>query len=387
MSRKLFTPSLVLILLFILAFIFRFEKFYFLKDDLKQFRDKSQAIELKGLVAKEPDIRINNTKLKLRVLPYSEYVLITTNNYPEYHYGDWLKIKGKLKTPEEYEGFNYKNYLKKDKILSVMYYPEIKILEKDQGNEIYAGILKIKEKLRSSVYRSLSSPQAELLAAMVLGDQSRLSEELKNNFNRTGITHIVAISGMNITIMAGILVFFFGLTLRLGWNRAFYLVLFITIFYIVMIGAPASAVRAGIMAGIMLLGQKIGRPYFALRALFVAGAAMLLFNPLLLFFDVGFQLSFLAVLGIIYLFPIFDSFDSYLYKFAHSRLGGAKFIKNSRWQGPRQLVAMTLSAQVFTLPILVYNFGSVSLVSPIVNVLVVPLLPAILVFGFLGIFA
>ena len=179
---------------------------------------------------------------------------------------------------------------------------------------------------------------------------------------------------MNITIMAEILIFFFGLTLRLGWNRAFYLVLFITVFYIVMIGAPASAVRAGIMAGVLLLAQKTGRLYFAGRALLIAAAIMLIFNPLLLFYDVGFQLSFLAVLGIIYLFPIFDFHLS-------------RFLKNkgSRWF--RQILALTLSAQIFTLPILVYNFGSVSLISPLVNVLVVPLLPVILIFGFLGILA
>ncbi|KKS56452.1 MAG: internalization-related competence protein ComEC/Rec2 protein, partial [Parcubacteria group bacterium GW2011_GWA2_42_35] len=345
-----------------------------------QFRDTGKIFQFEGIVVGEPDKRLDNTKLKVRLLPYSEYVLITIGSYQEYFYGDKLKLKGKLQTPKEFEDFNYKNYLRKDKILSVMYEPKIEVIGKSDLLEevglprFYANILEIKEKLRISIYRSLASPQAELLAAMVLGDQSRLSQELKNNFSRTGITHIVAISGMNITIMAEILIFFFGLTLRLGWNRAFYLVLFITVFYVVMIGAPASAVRAGIMAGVLLLAQKTGRLYFAGRALLIAAAIMLIFNPLLLFYDVGFQLSFLAVLGIIYLFPIFDFHLSHFLK-----------NKGSRWF--RQILALTLSAQIFTLPILVYNFGSVSLISPLVNVLVVPLLPVILIFGFLGILA
>ena len=380
MAGKLFSLFWLAVLVAVLIFIFRLEQALSPQDRLRQFRDTGKIFQFEGIVVGEPDKRLDNTKLKVRLLPYSEYVLITIGSYQEYFYGDKLKLKGKLQTPKEFEDFNYKNYLRKDKILSVMYEPKIEVIGKSDLLEevglprFYANILEIKEKLRISIYRSLASPQAELLAAMVLGDQSRLSQELKNNFSRTGITHIVAISGMNITIMAEILIFFFGLTLRLGWNRAFYLVLFITVFYVVMIGAPASAVRAGIMAGVLLLAQKTGRLYFAGRALLIAAAIMLIFNPLLLFYDVGFQLSFLAVLGIIYLFPIFDFHLS-------------RFLKNkgSRWF--RQILALTLSAQIFTLPILVYNFGSVSLISPLVNVLVVPLLPVILIFGFLGILA
>ena len=380
MAGKLFSLFWLAVLVAVLIFIFRLEQALSPQDRLRQFRDTGKIFQFEGIVVGEPDKRLDNTKLKVRLLPYSEYVLITIGSYQEYFYGDKLKLKGKLQTPKEFEDFNYKNYLRKDKILSVMYEPKIEVIGKSDLLEevglprFYANILEIKEKLRISIYRSLASPQAELLAAMVLGDQSRLSQELKNNFSRTGITHIVAISGMNITIMAEILIFFFGLTLRLGWNRAFYLVLFITVFYVVMIGAPASAVRAGIMAGVLLLAQKTGRLYFAGRALLIAAAIMLIFNPLLLFYDVGFQLSFLAVLGIIYLFPIFDFHLSHFLK-----------NKGSRWF--RQILALTLSAQIFTLPILVYNFGSVSLISPLVNVLVVPLLPVILIFGFLGILA
>jgi len=380
MAGKLFSLFWLAVLVAVLIFVFRLEQALSPQDRLRQFRDTGKIFQFEGIVVGEPDKRLDNTKLKVRLLPYSEYVLITIGSYQEYFYGDKLKLKGKLQTPKEFEDFNYKNYLRKDKILSVMYEPKIEVIGKSDLLEevglprFYANILKIKEKLRISIYRSLASPQAELLAAMVLGDQSRLSQELKNNFSRTGITHIVAISGMNITIMAEILIFFFGLTLRLGWNRAFYLVLFITVFYVVMIGAPASAVRAGIMAGVLLLAQKTGRLYFAGRALLIAAAIMLIFNPLLLFYDVGFQLSFLAVLGIIYLFPIFDFHLSHFLK-----------NKGSRWF--RQILALTLSAQIFTLPILVYNFGSVSLISPLVNVLVVPLLPVILIFGFLGILA
>ncbi len=380
MAGKLFSLFWLAVLVAVLIFIFRLEQALSPQDRLRQFRDTGKIFQFEGIVVGEPDKRLDNTKLKVRLLPYSEYVLITIGSYQEYFYGDKLKLKGKLQTPKEFEDFNYKNYLRKDKILSVMYEPKIEVIGKSDLLEevglprFYANILEIKEKLRISIYRSLASPQAELLAAMVLGDQSRLSQELKNNFSRTGITHIVAISGMNITIMAEILIFFFGLALRLGWNRAFYLVLFITVFYVVMIGAPASAVRAGIMAGVLLLAQKTGRLYFAGRALLIAAAIMLIFNPLLLFYDVGFQLSFLAVLGIIYLFPIFDFHLSHFLK-----------NKGSRWF--RQILALTLSAQIFTLPILVYNFGSVSLISPLVNVLVVPLLPVILIFGFLGILA
>lgn len=161
-----------------------------------------------------------------------------------------------------------------------------------------------------------------------------------------------------------------GMALGLGRGRAFYFAIGLLTLFIIMVGLPASAVRAGIMGGLFLLAQKVGRPKAAFRTIVFAAALMLAFNPLLLRLDVGFQLSFLAVMGIIYLMP---SFQNWLKK-----------IPNIDIFPLRNLLSMTLTAQVFTLPILIYNFGYMSSVAPITNILIVPLLPFIMVLGFVS---
>ncbi len=170
---------------------------------------------------------------------------------------------------------------------------------------------------------------------------------------------------MNITIISA-LVLNFLLTLGFWRHQAFYLSITLIIFYILMIGAPASGIRAGIMAIIFLTAQYFGRYSSASRAIVFSASFMLFFNPLLLT-DIGFQLSFLAVMGLVYLQPIFMN----LLKKVPDKLE------------LRYSLASSLSAQVFTLPILIYNFGQVPLISPLVNLLIVPLLPLVTILGFL----
>ena len=137
-----------------------------------------------------------------------------------------------------------------------------------------------------------------------------------------------------------------------------------------MIGAPASATRAGVMAVILLLAQYLGRLSQATRAVIFAASLMLFLNPLLLKSDVGFQLSFLAVLGIIYFQPVLGKW--------------LRKVPDYKIFPVRATLSTTLSAQVFTMPVLLYNFGYVPLLSPLTNILIVPFLAplTILVFVF-----
>jgi len=354
-----------------------------MNNELRKYNDQEKIITLVGVIAKEPDIREKSVKLTVQPENINGKVLVTANRYPEYQYGDKLKIIGKLETPLEFEDFNYKDYLKKDGIYSVMDFSKIELIEKNQGNFIYAKILDFKDKLRESIYQNLSPPQSSILGAMILGDKSRMSgcsqkeieaakergEEclkLKEKLNITGVRHITAISGMHVTILSIILMqILIGLGLWRG--QAFYLTMALLILFIVMIGLPPSAIRAGIMGGLFLLAQYLGRLSASSRAIVFAATLMLVHNPLLLKLDVGFQLSFLAMMGIIYLVPIFQNLLPKVPDFFQ--------LKN--------IFALTLSAQIFTLPILIYNFGYVSAVAPIVNILVVSLLPFVILSGFI----
>lgn len=318
-----------------------------------------QDIILIGVVSKEPDVRETNIKLTIESENATGKILVTTSRYPEYQYGDKLKLSGKLEAPYVFDDFNYKEYLSKDGIYSVMYWPEIELIGAGHGNFVYANILQFKNKVRESFYQNLSPPQSSILGAIILGDKRKLSKELKEKLNIAGVRHITAISGMHIMIISGILMYSL-MALGLRRRKAFCFTLILLTLFIIMIGFPSSAVRAGIMGSLFLLAQTVGRPKSGSRAIVFAATFMVAVNPFILKLDVGFQLSFLAVMGIIYLMPLFQ-----------------KWLK-------LRILAMTLAAQVFTLPILIYNFGYVSLIAPITNIFVVPLLPFIMVFGFIS---
>ncbi len=351
-----------------------------MNDELRKYNDLNQNITLIGAVSNEPDIREKSIKLTINTkqltvnneqVDMGGKVLIVAWRYPEYNYGDKLKITGKLESPaEDIDGFNYRDYLKKDGIYSIVSWPEIELLEKGIPSSIwergYAKILQFKEKLRGSIYQNLSPPQSSILGAIILGDKRKLSDDLKEKLNIVGLRHITAISGLHVTILTSILM---AMLIGLGlWRQqAFWFSIILIALFIIMTGLQPSALRAGVMGGLLLLGQYLGRMSASSRSIAIAAALMLTCNPLLLKLDVGFQLSFLAMMGIIYLMPIFQNWLK----------------KIPATLQLRSILAMTLSAQVFTLPILIYNFGHLSLAAPITNVLIVPLLPFVMLSGFI----
>lgn len=372
LNKKLIKIWPIFILIaFISLGVLRTDKALNSKDELKDFRDTEKSILIEGIIKGESDIRENQIKYTVLAQPYKENILVSV--YPDIilKSGDKISIKGELKTPIEFPDFNYRDYLLKDHIKTVSYYPEIKIIEKDNFNFLNI-LLKAKAKLRESNKKSLPFPESELLGAMILGDKQLLPQYLKDSFSKTGLSHITAISGMHITIIALILDIILKRKNKLNRHQTFYLTTFLLIIYILLVGAPTSAIRARIMTIILLLSKKIKRQYFSIRALVLAGGVMLLWNPTLLRFDIGFQLSFLAVLGIVFLSPFLILWLN-------------KLIKKDSFSSFKSIVAMTLAAQLATLPILIYNFGTFSASAPITNILIVPILPFIIGFGFAGI--
>jgi competence protein ComEC len=378
-------------LLFLVLGILRMQisEFNITNNKLNKFNGTGE-ITMAGEIFKEPDVRDNSQKLKVRVSNVTSnvtpnvtegIVLITTSRYPEYNYLDKIKITGKLETPSETEDFSYKNYLMKDGIYSVVNFPKIQLISKEHNHNVfsylYEKILFLKQKLRESIRNNFSPPESSILEGTILGDNGVMSQDLKNKLNITGLRHIIAVSGSHIVILSSIVM---SLLLFLGlWRRqAFYFTVIIIFVYIVLTGLPASGVRAGIMGTIYLLAQKIGRQSASSRIIVLACGLMLLFNPLLLFYDIGFQLSFMAVLGIIYFDPLMRKFFKFLIKKFFN-----KEIKE-KYENLSSIVSATISAQIFTLPIIVFNFGNVSWVSPITNILVLPVVYYLMIFGFLS---
>lgn len=219
------------------------------------------------------------------------------------------------------------------------------------------------------MYRNFSPPQNLLLEGIILGNNKTMTQDVRDKLNATGLRYLTAISGVHIIVLSAILM---SLFLALGFWRgqAFYCSVTFIWPYIVLTGFSASGIRAAIMGSIFLLAQKLGRQNTSGRVIVLAGAIMLSQNPLLLRYDVGFQLSFLASLGIIYCKPLLQ------YVITTATKEHARYVVD--------ILSVTLTAQLFVVPVMVYNFGTLSLIAPVTNLLVVPVFYWIMLFGFLA---
>jgi len=333
-----------------------------------------QEATVTGTICDEPDIRQRNVKYEVCTAKrldlqtggrasVSGRILVTTNLYPVFSYGDEIKIGCQLQTPEKFNDFAYDRYLARYNIYSVCYYPEIELLQKKYGNRFYNLIFKLKNKLHETMQAGLSEPEAGLAGAITLGYKKGISSYWQEKFSQAGISHIIAISGLHISILAA-LVMGFALGIGLPRRKAFWLASLFLLSYILLIGLPASAMRAGLMGFLVLWAMNLGRLNKLTNSLVLVAAVLLLINPRLLRDDIGFQLSFLAVLGIAYIFPIFK-------KWAGERKGRVTTLLD--------IMGITISAQVFTLPIIALNFNQVSIIAPISNLLILWALPFLLV--------
>jgi len=318
------------------------------------FIQKKQFISVDEFQGKIINIEITEDYQKLRVKDKLAY----TDFYPQYKYGQIINIRGQVEKPPVFDSFNYNQYLLNKGITSIVFNPDIEVL--DYEKDVFSLVLDFKEKLRKNIDSSFPREHSIFLRTLVLGDKSSLTDELKEKLNNSGIRHISAISGMHISILIGILMSLFSF---LGKNKAFILTLLFIILFVIITGFQVSAIRASIMGILLILGQVVGRKSDSIRAILIGGFTMLLFNPLWIR-DVGFQLSFTAIIGINYLYPIFY-----------------QYIKIPKFF--RQIISMSLAAQIFTLPLVLYSFGYISLISPITNLLIIPILPLLLIFGIL----
>ncbi len=291
-------------------------------------------------------------------------VLVNLPLYPKYNYGDLLILNCKLKTPEIFEDFNYSKFLATKNIHSICSFAQIAKIDSNRGFILKSLILKIKDKLSISLKNSISEPQSSILRAMILNDSGDIPAEWNNVFSKLGLTHIIAISGSHITIIT-LLIMYLAIAIGLSRPKAFWVALGVIAVYVIMIGFPASAVRAAIMGILFIYAQKIGRKSSSTSMILLAASIMLLFNPLLLLYDAGFQLSFVAVIGLIYLSPLFSNWLKAIPNFFQAR----------------EMLVATLAAQLMTLPLIFYHFGFFSPISVLANLLILPIIPFLTIFA------
>lgn len=393
-GSRLLNPRLALaafLALFFLAGILRFNTVDSKTHNLQKFAEAQEnvvdpqnrhpiKVTIYGYVTDEPQVSGDKQRLvvyakQLRAGQYlidlQDKVLITTGLYPQYRYGEQLKIYGQTRRPENFNDFDYIGYLAKGGIFTTIFYPEIEptsfefsFVERIKTSFL-GKIFAIKGAFEKSIARSVSEPNAAFIDGILLGSRSQVPQDLKDSFVRTGTSHILAISGYNITMVIMIFSWIFLFFMRR--STAFWFSLIGVTIFTILTGAQASVVRAAIMGVIVLLAHREGRLNDPRNAIVFAGGAMILINPLILRHDIGFQLSFMATLGLIYLAPAIER----------------HFEKVPKWFGLREIIIMTVSAQIFVLPLLLYHFKALSLIALPANLIILPTIPIAMLLGFI----
>ena len=308
-----------------------------------------------GVVVGYPESRPKSQKLDIELQPpYAGHVSVYAQIYPEFNYGDLMELEGTIKRSPSGNS-------------NISTFPKITLLESGQGSRFRQYLFAVKDKLIGNLKAVLPPQKSGLISGILFGERSEFSDSFKEAMNKSGTTHIVALSGYNISIIA--MLISGSLSYVMSRRRSFYISVIFIIAFVLMTGAEASVVRAAIMGIILLLAEQSSRVYSFKNAITLTAVAMLLFDPRLLVFDVGFQFSFAALLGIVYLNPIFKK-----YLPMKSDPGFLNWRDNFR---------QTLSAQIAVLPIALITFGYLSPFSLVANVLILSFVPVTMLFGFI----
>lgn len=297
---------------------------------------------------------------------YGIGVRIRAASWQEIKLGDNLLFEGKFKRPANFSDFDYVAYLGHRGIQALAYYPKLTWLSND-AQFWKRWIANLRTEIEYRINGSLPEPHASLLSGLLVGARRSFPSALKQDFQTTGLTHIVAVSGSNVAMVLAASFFLFQ------WLPGALKMLFsslVIIGFALLTGAEASIVRAAIMGVISLFAISCGRKGSSFTALLIAAAIMLWLSPKLVWFDAGFQLSFAATLGLLFLTKPIERLLFFVP--AHLEL--------------RTIIACTLAAQITAGPVAAYHFNNFSLIAPVANVFALPWVPASMFAGAIMIF-
>ena len=381
---------------------------HFSIDEIGFYRDLPSKVQLVGEVIGEPDVRSDAQNLTVEVrevmlagvvvgsrpgqvasrVAVHGKIMVKAQRYPEYLYGQILDITCRLQTPPVFEKFSYAALLAKDDIFALCSQPRIWVAAGSSGESeglitllrrgFWGGIFALKSWMIARVNELYAEPAASLVAGILIGARRAIPQGILDDFNAAGLTHVLAISGYNVSMMIAV----FGFLWKKAARRWRYVAMFFGVMgLVVLTGFSASVLRAAWMGCITLFAQVMGRKGSALHLLLVSAVIMVCLSPRMILVDLSFQLSFLSTLGILIFMPKIEALEK-------------KFLDGSPSLGLRMLKKIpsfmregfyvTLAAQVFTTPLLFYQFGRFSLIAPVANIFVLPLVPWLMLFSFCG---
>ena len=342
------------------------------EEGLRRFAGRTLSAE--GTVIEPPGPEGTRLRMVVRVasadpgdgaVRMTGNLLVRTRLGWNLRYGDVVSLRGKIDAVEDPEDASYARYLASQGIAATMQADRVARTGSGAGSRMMAGIVAMRRSVEDAIARLYPEPQASFLAGLLIGARGDMPTAVKEDFKRTGLTHIVAISGYNITLlitMVSGMLFWLPLRWRIGPAAAGIAA------FTLLVGASASAVRAAVMGVLGLLALHVGRKSDVRLALLWTLLAMTLWNPRQLWDDAGFQLSFLAVAGMVETGPLVEPITRRLPEAA----------------GLRESVAAMLAAQLTAVPWILFLFGRLSVAAPVANLLVAPMLPVAMFSGALG---
>lgn len=335
-------------------------------------------VKLEGVVVRDADQRDKTVRLTVRPERLNEEpirtpgnIIVSTNRFAEVAYGDRIEAVGVLQEPEAFETetgrvFNYPKYLETHGITHELPFADVTVLSNGNSNPVVAALLSVKHVLIRGIRAALPEPESALLEGLLLGEKQSLGDRIYKAFRKSGVVHIIVLSGYNVALVITAVTF---IALRfLPRVFAYSLAALFVVGFAILTGGSETTIRATIMALLMMLAAVFHRPSAALRGLLIAAALMALINPLLVLHDLSFQLSVLATLGLI----LFSDW-----------IGRRAWFVSGTF-GFREIVATTLATQVTVLPLLIFSIGAVSLVFLPANILILPAVPLAMLVGFIA---
>lgn len=351
-------------------------------SDIAQYNGYSGAIT--GLVVTQP--RLRQDKIQFRLASETIFVnskshatnglvLVEAERGAGVQYGDRVRISGRLEVPATWDTFSYADYLGRQGIFSIVRNAGIETVDSGHGSAFLSALISLRKIVQRSIASSIPEPQAGLLTGILLGDEDGISPELKDAFSQVGASHVVAISGFNMVIVSGIVVRVLSGLFRRNKTIVTLNALSVIAMYSLFVGASPGILRAALMSGLLVVGSQLDRKTFVPTSLAFAALLLSLLDPNVLL-DIGFQLSFLAVLGLgLFADPLSHRFRRILEQFLPARSAALlhRFLNEP--------LIVSIAAQITTLPLIVLYFGRLSLAALPVNTLIVPVQSALLLLG------
>ena len=319
------------------------------------------SVQLTGTVARPPVVKSITQKIYLDTPDVPGNVYIKTGRYPTYAYGDVVAVRCTLTQPEPFDTFAFDKYLARYNIFTICRQAQLSLLDDRQGHPMMHSLYDIRAWFRTHIRTLWPEPVASLMLGVILGIQDDIPDDIVEQFRITGTIHVLVVSGMHVVIIAQMLT----RSLHMVNSRIRFMIIGgVLCGFCVITGLQASVIRAAIMGMLPLLAELSRRQATMHISLPVVAAAMAIINPYVVLHDMGFQLSFLATIGLVYFQPLCDK---------------------ACWWVPRQFtlretLSTTVAATLHTTPLIIGTFGTFSVVSLAANIVVVPI-STIMLFG------